>query len=218
MMTNKVLADKHREQLRASGRAKKRCPCYFYVWFTDGWYKNHVYKSLEMINTILFEKVGWAVIQNYVPDLTTCIHSNRKFIFHFWHIAPDSSLISPAPLPSYGRVIAREAERTAMHIKPHSMHPRRRYSAGLKIFCGYRTGSCRAERPWAVPCWHQSRSQTFPGRPDWAVEKHHRSLPTWNSLPFTSTLGNVSDALKSQNEPTFQEINGKVKGHEMQDL
>lgn len=65
-----------------------------------------------------------------------------------------------------------------------------------------------------MPCWHRSRSQTFPGRPDWAVEKHHRPLPTRNPLPFTSTLGNVSDALKSQNEPTFLKINGKVKRHE----
>lgn len=61
------------------------------------------------------------------------------------------------------------------------------------------TGSCRAERPQTMLCRYGSCSQTFPGRPARAVEKHHCPLPSWNPLPFTSTQKNVSDALKSQN-------------------
>lgn len=86
---------------------------------------------------------------------------------------------------------------TAAHIK--SRLPRRHWAA-LKIFAAPATGSCRAQRPRAVPCWHPGAAA---GRRFLDVligsageKKHWRSLPAWNPLPFTDTLVTHSNHTK----------------------
>lgn len=71
-------------------------------------------------------------------------------------------------LTSYRCVFAIGAEPTAVHMTHHSMYLWRRSENSP----GPCTRSCRAERPRAASCCYCSCSQTFPGRPARALEKH----------------------------------------------
>lgn len=78
--------------------------------------------------------------------------------------------------------------------------PAEKVSAGLKTTVAPARAPAEWKGPRATPCCYCSCSQTFPGHPAHALEKHTTVLPVFNQLPFTNPRRNASDALKKITE------------------